>query len=186
MKKESSLRARKHPLAWSALTLCNQMKRGNVNFDNAIQRSLVWDKAKKSLLIHSMIEGYDMPPIYFYRSEDGVYESIDGKQRSNAIYEYMNDGFPLDTVPSVLSYDGEETVVTGLRFSELPEWAQDCFRDYNLTVTYFENVTDAEIREQFRRLNNGKALTAMEVTRVNTPSLKALSRRLPSTLQSRL
>ena len=36
---------------WTAKTLCNQMKKGAVNFDNAVQRSLVWDDSKKSLLI---------------------------------------------------------------------------------------------------------------------------------------
>lgn len=32
---------------WTAKTLVNQMKRGNVNFDNAVQRGLVWDVEKK-------------------------------------------------------------------------------------------------------------------------------------------
>ena len=46
---------------WTAKTLCNQMKKGAVNFDNAVQRSLVWDDSKKSLLIHSMLYGFAIP-----------------------------------------------------------------------------------------------------------------------------
>ena len=54
---------------WTAKTLVNQMKRGNVNFDNAVQRGLVWDVEKKSLLIHSMVYGYAIPAMYFTRDE---------------------------------------------------------------------------------------------------------------------
>ncbi len=43
---------------WTAKTLVGQMDKGRVNFDNAVQRSLVWDNDKKSLLIHSMTYGY--------------------------------------------------------------------------------------------------------------------------------
>ncbi len=43
---------------WTVKALANQMERGKVNFDNAVQRNLVWDDEKKSLLIHSMIYGY--------------------------------------------------------------------------------------------------------------------------------
>ena len=94
---------------WTAKTLCNQMKKGAVNFDNAVQRSLVWDDSKKSLLIHSMLYGFAIPAMYFTRDENGVYDSLDGKQRSNAISEYMNDEFCLtmDT-PLVMDDDGNE------------------------------------------------------------------------------
>ena len=43
---------------WTAKALTNQMEKGKVNYDNAVQRNLVWDVEKKSLLIHSMIYGY--------------------------------------------------------------------------------------------------------------------------------
>ena len=46
---------------WTAKALVNQMEKGKVNYDNAVQRSLVWDTEKKSLLIHSMIYGYAIP-----------------------------------------------------------------------------------------------------------------------------
>ena len=82
---------------WTAKTLVNQMKRGNVNFDNAVQRGLVWDVEKKSLLIHSMIYGYAIPAMYFTRDENKIYDSLDGKQRSNAICEFISDEFALST-----------------------------------------------------------------------------------------
>lgn len=159
---------------WTAKALTNQMRKGNVNFDNAVQRSLVWDDAKKSLLIHSMLYGFAIPAMYFTRDENGVYDSLDGKQRSNAIFEYMNDEFCLtiDT-PPVVDDEGNEDDFSGMSFSQLPEWAQDRIKDFNLTIYYYEGMTEQEVREFFRRLNNGKPLSAIELTRVNTPSLEA-------------
>ncbi len=157
---------------WTAKTLVNQMKKGNINFDNAVQRSLVWDAEKKSLLIHSMVYGYAVPAMYFTR-ENGIYDSLDGKQRSNAISEYMNDEFALSAdTPTVYDDDGNADNISGLTFSQLPEWAQDRIKDYSLVIYYYEDMTEQEIRDFFRRLNNGKSLTAIELTRVNTPSLE--------------
>lgn len=157
---------------WSAKTLVNQMKRGNVNFDNAVQRGLVWDVEKKSLLIHSMVYGYAIPAMYFTRDENKVYDSLDGKQRSNAICEFMNDEFALATdTPPVYDDEGNMDDISGMTFSQLPEWVQDRINEYSLTIYYYEDMTEQEIREFFRRLNNGKPLTAVELTRVNTPCL---------------
>lgn len=160
-------------IQWTAKTLVNQMQKGKVNFDNAVQRGLVWDVSRKSLLIHSMIYGYAIPAMYFVKDADtGVYDSLDGKQRSNAISEFINGEFSLSLdTPPVFSDDGDQEDITGMTFEQLPEWAQDKVKDYSLTIYYYEDMTDAEIKEFFRRLNNGKALTAVEITRVNTPSL---------------
>jgi len=49
---------KKANIQWSAKTLTNQIQKGNVLFECAIQRGYVWDNAKNSLLIHSLIEGY--------------------------------------------------------------------------------------------------------------------------------
>ena len=157
---------------WTAKALCNQMKKGAVNFDNAVQRGLVWDNDKKSLLIHSMLYGYAIPALYFTKDEDG-YDSLDGKQRSNAISEFLNDEFSLsENTPEVFDDDGNVENFSGMAFSQLPEWAQDRIKDFNLTIYFYTGMTDAEVKEIFRRLNNGKPLTAVELTRVNTPSLE--------------
>lgn len=54
----------------------------------------------------------------------------------------------------------------------MPEWAQDEIKDYSLTLYYYEDMTETEVKEFFRRLNNGKPLTSVELTRVSTPSLE--------------
>ncbi len=172
----------KSNINWMAKDLKRNMEKGRVNFDNAVQRSLVWDDSKKSLLIHSMIYGFAIPGFYFTRDKEAdLYDSLDGKQRCNAIVGYMNDEFELtpDTPPvpdkeAEPDDDGNLPMldIAGKLFSELPDWMQDEIKGFSLTIYYYENMTEDDVREFFRRLNNGKPLTAVELTRVSTPSLK--------------
>lgn len=152
--------------------LYNKMAKGEINFDTSIQRGLVWDNSKKSLLIHSCIENYPIPPMFLVKNEDGTLDSLDGKQRSNAISQFMNGEFNLTTdFPTCYNDDNEAEDFSGMNWENLPEWAQDRIRDTNITCYYLEDSTDTEIREMFRRLNNGKPLSSTELTRVKAVSL---------------
>lgn len=163
---------KKANIQWSGKTLRNQIEKGQVSFDCAVQRNPVWDMSRKSLLIHSMIEGYPIPPFYFARRSDGKYDALDGQQRSLAIKGYMDGEFPLtkDT-PQVTDENGNPVSIGGQLFLELPEWIQDNIKDYSLTIYYFEDITEDEIVELFFRINNGKPLTSVELTRVKAKSI---------------
>lgn len=76
-----------------------------------------------------------------------------------------------DDTPQVIDENGFPVTVSGLKFSELPEWAQDNIKDYSLTIYYFEGITEEEIAELFFRINNGKPLTSVELTRVKAKSI---------------
>ncbi len=163
---------KKANIQWSGKTLRNQIEKGQVSFDCAVQRNPVWDVSRKSLLIHSMIEGYPIPPFYFARRDDGKYDALDGQQRSLAIKGYLDGEFPLsEDMPSVTDENGYPVIITGMMFPELPEWAQDNIKDYSLTIYYFEGITEEEIAELFFRINNGKPLTSVELTRVKAKSI---------------
>lgn len=153
--------------------LYNRMLKDEINFDCAVQRGLVWDNEKKSLLIHSLLYGYAVPAFYMVKNEEGGFDSLDGKQRSNAIYEYMMGQFALsDDFPVVYDDEGEKENFSCMYWAQLPEWAQDRIKDYSLTIYYFEDMTEEETHEFFRRLNNGKPLSAVELTRVKAVSIK--------------
>ena len=163
---------KRYTINWTAKTLYNQMMKGNLNYDNAVQRGLVWDIKKKSKLIHTMLYGYAMPQFFFTKNENG-YDCLDGKQRSHAISDYFSCDFALDLEPEDYILDDEEgkVDVSGCTFEQLPEWAQDRIRDYNLSINYYEDMTEEEVREFFTRLNNGKPLTSVELTRVKAKSI---------------
>ena len=164
---------KKANIQWSGKTLANQIKNGMVLFDCAVQRNPCWDVSRKSLLIHSMVEGYPIPPFYFARRSDKKYDALDGLQRSTAIREFLNEEYALSAdTPPIRDEEGYSIDIVGKKFSELPEWAQDNIKDYSLTIYYFEDITEDEISELFFRINNGKSLTSIELTRVKAKCLK--------------
>jgi hypothetical protein len=158
-------------MQWTAKTLCNQIKKDNVLFDCAVQRSFVWDITRKRMLIDSMLRNYPINAFYFNRRDDGKYDALDGKQRSNAICSFMNGEYVLENLEPFYNDTKEEFDANGLKFEELPEWMQDQIKEYSITIYYFDGITDEEVTEFFYRINNGKPLSSIELTRVKAISL---------------
>lgn len=156
----------KMSISWNCKQVSNMIKKGKCSFKNIIQRSYVWELARKSDLIHSLIENYPVPPFYA-RRVDGVYDFLDGKQRMNAIAGYINDDYALTVLPPV-SYEPAdddkpiEVDISGKKFSELPEELQDLILSYTLTIYYYDEITDAQVATLFRKLNNGKPLSTKD------------------------
>lgn len=161
----------KASIAWSAKQLKSMIVNGKINFDHIVQRSYVWERARKSALIESMILGYPIPSIFAKRIDDGsgkrgnnVYYIMDGKQRLSTVKEYMNDEFALSELNPVTYLDDKTNEeckidITNMRFSELPEALQDYLNTVSFNVIYFDNLTKEEERELFKRLNAGKPLS---------------------------
>ena len=168
---------KKANIVWNAKKLNKLVQNGSIKFDNAIQRGYVWDVKQKSLLIHSMLMDYPIPPFYAAKSGD-EYDMLDGKQRAGAITEFLNGKFELTDIPEVevQNQDGTTDMVdiNTLHFEELEESLRDDIEACSLTVYYFDGITDDEISEMFFRLNNGKALSAIELTRVKAKSMDAI------------
>ena len=164
-------------IEWTARKLYKMTQRNEITFDNAVQRGLVWDNKKKSLLIHSMLSGYPIPPFYAAKNDD-KYDMLDGKQRINSIVDFIAGKFELEAIPEVESPNDDGTMdmvdINTLHFNELEESLRDELQDCSLTAYYFDAITDEEITEMFFRLNNGKALSAVELTRVRAKSMGAI------------
>ena len=166
---------KKANISWNARQLSKMMDKGSITFDSAIQRNLVWDDHRKSLLIHSMLTGYPIPAMYASKdSETKNYSMLDGKQRSNAIHDFLNGKFTLTDIPEVTLDDGTEIDINGMYFSGLDEDMQDALNNYSLTIYYFEDITEDEISEMFFRLNFGKPLSAIELSRSKARDLKTI------------
>ena len=161
-------------MAWNARQLSKAMDKGEAVFDNAVQRRLVWNNDRKSLLIHSMIYGYPVPQMYAVKENKSFVSFMDGKQRSNAIHGFFNDEYELTNVPEVTLENGTEIDINGMKFSDLPEEIKDILSNYSLHIEYYDNITDDEVCELFFRLNNGVAPTNIEVARSRAVSLKEI------------
>lgn len=160
----------KASISWSAKQLKNMILNGKIDFNHIVQRSYVWERKRKSSLIESMILGYPIPAVFAKRYDDGtgkrggnIYCIMDGKQRLSTVAQYLNDEFALTDLPPVVYADealGEcETDISGLKFNELPEELQDHLNSVIFSVTYFDNLSNEEERELFKRLNAGKPLS---------------------------
>lgn len=176
----------KASIVWSAKQLSGMVKNGKINFEHIIQRSYVWERARKSALIESMILGYPIPTVYAKRIDDGsgkrgsnTYYIMDGKQRLSTVKEFLNDEFALSKLQPIVYFDTEsdkEVVVdiTEKKFSELPDGLQDYLNTVTFAVTYFDNLTKDEERELFKRLNNGKPLSTKARTLASARNIEEL------------
>lgn len=176
----------KASIVWSAKQLAGMVKNGKINFDHIIQRSYVWEVARKSSLIESMILGYPIPAVFAKRMDDGsgkrgsnTYFIMDGKQRLSTVKEFLNDEFALSKLLPVTYFDTESdkevTIdISGMKFSELPDGLKDFLNTVTFAVTYFDNLTKDEERELFKRLNNGKPLSTKARTLASAKDIEGL------------
>ncbi len=167
---------KKSTISWTAKALVSKINKGEVVFDNAVQRGYVWDKDRKSLFIHTMLEEFPVPHFYAAKNEGKGYDMLDGKQRSNTVLSFINNEFELsEATPETTLESGDVYELIGKRFNDLPEELQDRINDFLLNIYYFDDITDDEIVDMFFRLNNGKAMTAIELTRVKAICMQQIN-----------
>ena len=135
----------------------------------------VWSSQQQSRLIDTIVNGLDMPKIYFEVLRDGrvhpetgrtlVYAVLDGRQRLEAISGFLNgqvalpDDFIYFEDPSV---EGAGMTLPDLLENEATQILSEKFLEYKLPVV--EVITDSGdlIEEMFQRLNSSTSLNAAE------------------------
>lgn len=129
-----------------------------------MQRSFVWDSAKSSRLIESIIMGLPVPPLFLLEISDNKYELIDGYQRlttlSNYVKErpwyYKKNNSLVVKRPSKLSKVAEE--IEGLKFSELKSEYQRKIIRSTVPLIEFAQVDPENYQSKyliFERINTG-------------------------------
>ncbi|ALA47974.1 hypothetical protein SUNDANCE_158 [Brevibacillus phage Sundance] len=146
-------------------SLYKDWKKGLLRFDLTIQRNDVWTNYQRSKLIHTLLYGYPVPPVYVQASEDKNDDNIwflDGRQRvGHTIMTFRNGDWALakDT-PDVFGHK-----IAGCKYMDLPEDMRDVIDDETIQIIKMENMTDEERDEMFVRLNSGSSLSKIELTR---------------------
>lgn len=173
-------------IAWSTKQISAMVKSGKINLNHIIQRSDVWEKARKSLLIHSIIMEVPVPALYAKKVAgnpeirgDNTYMVLDGAQRCYTISEFLNDEYALTEIPEVEYYDSilnkqVKENISGKKFSELSEGLQTVISSVTINIIYFDNLTKEEEKELFKRLNNGKPLDTKNKLLANCNNLELL------------
>ena len=123
-----------------------------------IQREYVWDNAKASRLVESLLLNIPIPVLYFAETEEAKYEIFDGHQRVRSIVNYLNGLFPLTGLAVLREYRGK-------RFSELPEREQRFVRMRTLRTILISIESHPTMKfEIYERLNTGSiSLNAQEL-----------------------
>ncbi len=147
--------------------ICNQHKKGNISFSHKLQRPIgQWNPVMKSLLIHSLLSGFPVNPIYIVEEEGTLY-TLDGSQRTSTCISYINNEFSLskDTPNIVIeSKENGESVskeyeIAGKKFKKLDEEVQSTLLACSLEFCMLSDYTEDEVKEMFRRQNAGKPLS---------------------------
>ena len=169
-------------ISWNCKQIGKMVSQKTISFDNIIQRSYCWEVARRSEFIWSIIMGYPIPPVYAKRGKGekkiNTYDILDGQQRLTTVSKFMNDEFVLSNLKPIPYLDEEgnecEVDISGKSFSELDEELQDAITNRNITVHYYDTIEQAQEAEMFRRLNNGKPLSAKAKTLANCKDIQSI------------
>ncbi|MEX1026699.1 MAG: DUF262 domain-containing protein [Candidatus Paceibacterota bacterium] len=139
------------------------------------RQSGIWTRDKKQLLIDSVINGYDVPKIYFHRFVKPQkkqkklirYAIVDGKQRLKAIWDFMDNKFALSDQFKYVREDGveEEIDLSGLTYSDLGKKhprIKARFDGSSLDIIAITTDDIELIEDMFSRLNEAVPLNAAE------------------------
>ena len=153
----------------------NQYGKGNISFSHKLQRPIgQWSPKMKSLLIHSLLSGFPVNPIYIV-DEEGTLYTLDGSQRTSTCISYLNNEFALSkdtpSVSIISKEDGEivstEYEIAGKKFKKLDPEVQSTLLACSLEFCTLSDYTDSEVKEMFRRQNAGKPLNGKLLRIVN-------------------
>ncbi|MFJ7136984.1 DUF262 domain-containing protein [Streptomyces fungicidicus] len=139
------------PYDLSLSTLVDDIKKGRLLLNIEYQRQYVWDRAKASRLIESLLLNIPVPVCYFAENEDGAYEVIDGLQRITTISNYLEGKFELKGIPVLSELEGSY-------FSDLSQRDQRRLSGRTMRCIVITEDSDPDIKfDVFERLNTGSA-----------------------------
>jgi len=142
-------------LIWNLSSLVDLQEQKKLIINSEYQRSEVWKLPKKQLLIDSLLNDYDIGNIILRAKED-KWEIIDGQQRLKAVFDFVDNKFPLS--PETAKITEGKTLYKEL--SERIKWSQLLNRQVYTTKIY--SIDDETTSTIFLRVQEGMPLNAAE------------------------
>src|SRR5258708_21622764 len=150
------------------------------------RQSDIWSEEKRQLFVESLINGYDVPKLYFQRlpeqnAETPQYAIIDGKQRLETIDAFFRGKFPLSDDFTDASMESEPDAAAGLTYTALTQKFPTLaarFEQYELDIIVIETLDEGIIEELFSRLNESVPLNAPEKRNALRGAMPPIIRRL--------
>lgn len=148
-------------------------RRDQIDMDPPYQRKgNLWKEQDRQSLIDTMINGYDMPKLYVAdfttlksdMNQAGMrYAVIDGKQRLQAIFDFLSNKFPLSE--NFVLEEDKNTYLSGLYYKDIAEnhpLLAERVEEFPMPIIHVVTNDPLKIRELFLRLNKGVVLTGPE------------------------
>ena len=144
---------------------------GNLLVNRKYQRKLVWTREEKEKLIGSILRGYPIP-LFLLAEQPHIhgrekYEIIDGMQRLNAIFSFIENSFSFqDKYYDISQHSYAKQLAEKNIFQPINNNSEnnksflepeECFTilDYQLAVTIYPAMEEKDITEVFGRVNSG-------------------------------
>lgn len=135
----------------------------------------LWTKYKKQLFLDSILNNFDIPKIYLhvlqkpYAKDDKIkeYAVIDGRQRLETLWEFIENKNELTLGDNEILYQNEELNLKGYSYQKLTEeypGLRGAFDEYKLPIIALKTDDDDDeiIEDMFSRLNEAVAINAAE------------------------
>lgn len=131
----------------------------------SFQRGFVWDKARASRLIESILLNVPLPLVYTAEEEDKTEVVIDGQQRLVSVFSFIQGKFPRDS--GVFRLSGLKLLkeLNGKSYDQLEDNEKKAIQGYVFQIIRISNESHADVKfEIFERLNSGSVtLNAQEL-----------------------
>ena len=131
------------------------------------QRLAIWERTVQQLFIDSIINGMDIPKLYFHdvrhKNDQYIYSIIDGKQRFLALCEFVDNVYPLAS--NFICFDNPTLSAGGKYFKDLLAEFPSLYGrviTFELPVIVVSSDDERLIEMLFTRLNVQKPLSAPE------------------------
>ena len=152
----------------SIKTLFSDRMQKKIDYNPYYQRNYVWDRAKATFFIESILLGTDIPPLIFFNS-GGKIEVIDGRQRFETMKKFKEGDLSLN-IKGLL----ELPQLKNNTFNKLDDDIKGIFQDVKIRIFEFEVINEPKLseyledkikKEIFRRYNSG--ITALNTSEID-------------------